>query len=516
MQEHAVSTAEDPQVRDCANRDVRGRDPGIAVPGDPRPGTAEPAAAETTPAEITAAEPSHAGLRAALSAEARELATADALENIQGILLARRRAELQLLAAKEALRTSNQALRRALEDREMLLQSERAAREVAERASVVKDEFLATLSHELRTPLTAILGWSQILLTTDGGVDMRRGVESIARNARAQAQLIDDLLDMSRIISGKLRIELQPLDISALAAAAVDTVTPSAQAKHIRLITSIAPDAGVVNADAHRLQQVFWNVLSNAIKFTPAGGTVRVEVSRHGSAVRFLVQDDGPGIDADFLPFVFDRFRQADASTTRRHGGLGIGLAVAHHLVELHGGTIAAESPVPGRGRGSAFTVQLPLADAPVAALRGGGGGQSVADAEAEALRLSGLSVLVVDDDADSRALSALVLQRCGAVVATAADGSQAMQLLAQSRPDVLVCDIGLPGTDGFALLRHIRSLPPETGGGVPAIALTAFTRREDRTRAMAAGYQLYLAKPFDPDELVAAVGSLSLLSTGG
>ena len=458
--------------------------------------------------------PSGPELRPTSLAEERELATADALDNIQEILLARRRAELQLLAAKEALRTSNQALRRALDERELLLQSERAAREVAERASVVKDEFLATLSHELRTPLTAILGWSQILLTGDKGVDTRRGIESIARNARAQAQLIDDLLDMSRIISGKLRIELRPVDIAVLAAAAIDTATPSAQARHVRLITSIDPEAGVVSADPERLQQVFWNLLSNAVKFAPVGGVVRVDVGRSGNSVHFSVQDDGPGIDPDFLPFVFDRFRQADASTTRRHGGLGIGLAIAHHLVELHGGSIVARSPVADTGRGTVVRVSLPLGSHPAPVVHGPA--QSVADAEAEALRLSGLSVLVVDDDADSRALAALVLQRCGARVVTAADAPQALRLLADGRPDVLVCDIGLPGTDGLALLRQVRSLPVDGGGGIPAIALTAFTRREDRTRAMAAGYQLYLAKPFNPDELVAAVGSLSLLSATG
>ena len=400
------------------------------------------------------------------------------------------------------------------EQREQLLASERNARSEAERAGRMKDEFLATLSHELRTPLNAILGWSQLI--RDGRMpadELQHGLETIERNARAQAQLIDDLLDMSRIISGKVRLDVKPLDLIDVATAAVATVRPTAEAKEIALVAQIDERHCPISGDVNRLQQVMWNLLTNAIKFTPRGGrvTLAVDCPRGAQTVQIVVSDSGQGITPDFLPHVFDRFRQADASTTRRHGGLGIGLAIVKHLVEMHGGAVTAASE--GAGKGATFTIALPLASVPterppdgLPSLRS----LAFVDVQAEAT-LAGVKVLVIDDEPDARDLASHVLGGRGASVTMASSAAEALGALATSGPfDVVVSDIGLPGEDGYELIRQVRALDAAAGGKVPAIALTAYARAEDRTRAILAGYQVHLTKPIEPSELLANVASLA------
>ena len=399
-------------------------------------------------------------------------------------------------------------------ERERLLEAERVARAEAERASRMKDEFLATLSHELRTPLNAILGWSQLLASGSGGdEDVAEGLRTIERNARAQTQIIEDLLDMSRIISGKVRLDVQRIDLAPVIHGAVETVKPAAEAKGIRLQAVLDPLAGPVSGDPNRLQQVMWNLLNNAIKFTPKGGRVQVVLERVNSHVEINVSDTGEGISPDFLPHVFDRFRQADASTTRRHGGLGLGLAIVKQLVELHGGSIRAASP--GVGMGATFSVSLPLsvvhpapADAlprrhPVAAAPG------VVNPEM-CLSLARVRVLVVDDEADARNLVRRLLENCDAIVTTAGSASEGMRVMQAERPDVLVSDIGMPDEDGYAFIRQVRALGPERGGDVPAVALTAYARSEDRMRSVLAGFQMHVAKPVEPAELITMVASLA------
>ncbi|WP_437809511.1 ATP-binding protein [Sorangium sp. So ce1078] len=401
-------------------------------------------------------------------------------------------------------------VKRAADERARLLETERASRAELERVSVMKDEFLATLSHELRTPLNAILGWSEILLEqSSDDPQTRRGLETITRNARAQAQLIDDLLDMNRIISGKIRLDVQRTDLATVVDAAVDSVRPSAEAKGIRLRKIIDPLAGPVSGDPNRLQQVVWNLLSNAVKFTPKGGKIDVLLERVNSHVEITVHDSGIGISPEFLPQIFERFRQADASTTRRYGGLGLGLSIVKQLVELHGGTIHVESP--GEGQGSTFVVSLPLhvvRDTPsrehptsAAAASPPGRGE---------IALSGIKVLVVEDEPDARDLMKQVLDRSKAHVIAASSAMEGLRLLKSERPDVVISDIGMPEKDGYQFMHEVRSLPPSEGGRIPAIALTAFARSEDRTRAMLAGYQVHLAKPIEPRELVATVRSLA------
>jgi signal transduction histidine kinase/ActR/RegA family two-component response regulator len=400
-------------------------------------------------------------------------------------------------------------------ERERLLESERRARAEAERASSLKDEFLATLSHELRTPLNAVLGWSQLIgrgMVTGNAV--RDGIQVIERNARMQAQLIEDLLDMSRIISGKIRLDVQRVNLSDVVEAACATVQPAADAKGVRLRKVLDPLAGPVSGDPGRLQQIVWNLLSNAVKFTPRGGLIEVLLERVNSHLEISVRDTGEGIKPDFLPYVFDRFRQADASPSRKHGGLGIGLSIVKQLVELHGGTVRAKSA--GEGQGATFIVGIPLAplrdvDAatgqarrhPTAAVEEG---PSLDDVPS----LSGVQVLVVDDDADARGLLRSVLEAFGAQVEAVASASEALEALARGRPHVLVSDIGMPGTDGYELIRQVRQLGAAEGGATPAIALTAFARSEDRRRAIAAGYQMHLAKPVEPSEFVTVVASLA------
>ncbi len=390
----------------------------------------------------------------------------------------------------------------------------RQARLQAEQANRLKDEFLATLSHELRTPLNAILGWSQMLKSQNLGEDAaKKALTTIERNARAQNQLIDDLLDVSRIITGKLRLDVRAVDLSQVITAAADAARPSAEAKNIRLQTLLDPQAGPISGDPDRLQQVVWNLLSNAVKFTPKGGRVQTRLERINSHVEIVVSDTGAGIEPEFLPHVFDRFRQSDGSMTRRHGGLGLGLAIVRQLVELHGGTVSVSSE--GSGQGSTFTVQLPLLPVRREETNGGGELRVHPKAETGALadcppELSDLRVLLVDDEADSRDLLNLVLNSCGATVTLANSAAEAFETIKREKFDIIVSDIGMPEEDGFSLIRKIRELSNEEGGSVPAIALTAYARAEDRVRALRSGFQMHIAKPVENSELLAAVANLA------
>ena len=395
-------------------------------------------------------------------------------------------------------------------DNARLYQEAREARAAAETANGLKDEFLATLSHELRTPLTAIVGWADLLhrgnLSPEETV---RAVDTIIRSATAQNQIIDELLDVSRIITGKLQLDLRPVDIAAVVKAAIGTVTPAANAKGIRLQLIQNPAGSTVMGDPERLQQVFWNLFSNAIKFTPKDGRVTVSVESVGSNVEVVVADDGLGIDARFLPHIFDRFTQEDSSTTRQVRGLGLGLSIARQLVELHGGAILAESPGPGLG--STFTARFPRS--PITAAPRVPRVYSQANQVGEldgGPDLTGIRVLVVEDDDDARGLVEQVLQARGALVKTVGSASAALDILEQDRIDVLLSDIEMPGIDGYQLIRGLRLRPAAQGGAVPAVALTAYARTEDRLRALRAGFQLHLAKPVHPSELVTVVSSLA------
>ena len=405
-----------------------------------------------------------------------------------------------------------EAAQQAAEERKMLLESERAARTAAERMSDVKDEFLATLSHELRTPLNAILGWSQVLRTgSKNETDYIRGLETIERNARMQTQLIEDLLDMSRITSGKIRLDIQTVHPLGFIEAAVETVRPAADAKGIKLERMLDPAAGPISGDPGRLQQVVWNLVSNAIKFTPKDGRVQILLERVNSLIEISVADTGVGIKPEFIPHLFERFRQGDASTTRKYGGLGLGLSIVKNLVELHGGIVKVESA--GEGKGTTVTVRLPLTVVhrqKETAERLHPATPSASATNFVVAELSGLTVLVVDDQSDARDLIKRVLEDCGAAVLTAGSAADALVLVEAHRPDVLVTDIGMPDADGFELLRRVRALGPERGGRVPAIALTAFARSEDRTRALRAGFLVHVSKPVDPSELVATVASVA------
>jgi signal transduction histidine kinase/DNA-binding response OmpR family regulator len=399
--------------------------------------------------------------------------------------------------------------KQAEQERAQLLVREQAARAEAEAANRAKDEFLATLSHELRTPLTAILGWSHLLRSgTLPGETIDSALETIERNARAQSQLIDDLLDVSRIITGQLRLDMSPVEIDGIIAAAVDSMRPAASAKNIALHAELESMPGPILGDATRLQQIAWNLLSNAVKFTPKDGSVKVWLRRINSHVEVRVEDTGQGISGEFLPHVFDRFRQADGTATRRHGGLGLGLAIARHLVELHGGTIHAESR--GEGHGASFTVNLPIVVAPST---GGSTENALADVNVPLVRsgsLEGLRVLVVDDETDTRELIAFTLSICGAEVMVASTAREALDTLQDWMPDVLVSDIGMPGVDGYAFIRKIRKRETGSKSLLPAVALTAYAGVEDRLRALSAGFQAHLAKPLDTDELVQIVATLA------
>ncbi|MDT7689552.1 MAG: hypothetical protein QOE46_2311 [Acidobacteriota bacterium] len=391
-----------------------------------------------------------------------------------------------------------------------LLQFETQAREAAEQASRLKDEFLATLSHELRTPLTAILGWSSML--RDSRLDektFKTAIEIIERNARTQQQIVDDILDVSRIIRGELRFEAEPADLRQVVEEALDTVRHAAAAKSINLRAEFDPDVGPVMGDPRRLQQVVWNLLLNAVKFTPIGGEVRVRLERAGAHARVAISDNGAGIRPDFLPYAFDRFRQGDQSTTRIHGGLGLGLSIVRHLVELHGGTVRAESG--GEGLGSAFTVELPLIetrdDERAALNKERAGGESESGSQ-QILR--GLNVLVVDDEPDALGLIKTILEMKGARVKAVASADAAWSALEAEWPDLLLCDIGMPGEDGYQLIRRVRALEAERGRALPSIALTAYAGETDRVLALEAGFRLHIAKPVEPAALVSVIADLT------
>jgi signal transduction histidine kinase/CheY-like chemotaxis protein len=413
--------------------------------------------------------------------------------------------DARLEARNAVLALSQQTAR----ERQVLLDRERELRVEAERLSELKDQFLATLSHELRTPLSAVLGWTQILRRKHDEATVERGIETIERNARLQSKLIDDLLDTSLIVSGRVRIEPETVDPAALLGSAVETMRPAAALKSIHLQCSSDARGCMVNADPGRLQQVLWNLLSNAMKFTPEGGSVHVDLTCPDGRVQYRVADTGMGIDPDLLPYVFDRFFQADASTTRRHGGLGLGLAIVRELVELHGGEVLAESA--GVGHGSAFTVCIPAAR-PAEQDRIGALAPTVdrgVPSRSHEADLKGVHVLVVDDESDARDMLQQLLGDRGASVRTADSARAALQALREEGADVLVSDIGMPETDGFGLIRQIRSNPERRIAVTKAIALSAFTRVEDRERALREGFDAYLPKPVDADDLVRSVASL-------
>src|SRR5438309_1869173 len=395
---------------------------------------------------------------------------------------------------------------------EMVVGDLEESRRKLDAANRAKDEFLATLSHELRTPLNAILGWVRLLRSgTLDAAGASRGPEVIERNTRLLAQLIEDLLDVSRIITGKLRLDVGSIDLVSVIVAAMEAVQTAADAKGIRLETSLDPALGPVSADPSRLQQVVWNLLTNAIKFTPAGGRVDIRLERRDSMARITVSDTGQGIRRELLPFVFDRFRQGETSIGRRYGGLGLGLAIVRHIVELHGGDVNAESA--GEGRGAIFTVDLPLtathADTipPEPARR---------RLDREPVALDGLRVLIVDDEADARELMRMVLRSSGADVMAAACAEEAFEQVERWHPDILVSDIGLPGDDGYMLIQKLREQQAQQGRAIPALAVTAYARAEDRTRALAAGFQMHVAKPLEPADLIAAIASLISKDRGG
>ncbi|MEG5057018.1 PAS domain S-box protein [Microcoleus sp. A2-C5] len=383
----------------------------------------------------------------------------------------------------------------AEDERERLLALEKAAREEAERANRVKDEFLAVLSHELRTPLNPILGWAKLLQSNCLTPEKQRyALETIERNAKLQTQLIEDLLDVSGILQGKVSLNIVPVDLAGAIGAAIETVRLSAEVKSIQICTEFALNIGLVLGDAGRLQQVMWNLLSNAVKFTPPSGKIAVKLDQIDNDAQISVTDTGKGIVSDFLPYVFDYFRQADSTFTRKFGGLGLGLAIVRHLVELHGGTVKSDSP--GEGQGATFTVRIPLMPVQPPKIPA----PTMAETSFD---LSGIRVLAVDDDADARDLVVFLLEDCGASVTAVASAADALAVLTQSLPDMLLSDIGMPDTDGYMLLRQVRALPPEQGGLVPAIALTAYAGEIDYQQALAAGFQRHISKPLDPDKLV-------------
>jgi signal transduction histidine kinase/BarA-like signal transduction histidine kinase len=404
-------------------------------------------------------------------------------------------------------------------EREMLLTKEQNSRLEAEGANRSKDVFLATLSHEVRTPLSAVLGWATILRQKQcTEAELREGLEVIERNCKAQVQLINDVLDVSRIACGKLRLDVRPCDLASVIDAAMDVVSAAANAKNIEIVTRIDPEASPACCDDVRMQQVIWNLLANAIKFTPKGGRVQISLERNEADVRIVVRDNGQGIDRELLPYVFQRFRQADTNTRRGVGGLGLGLSIVKHIVELHGGTVEASSD--GEGRGATFIVYLPVQATPDDTIgRGAEGscGERTASSQADPAEppvwLDGLHVLVVEDDADARRLVAKVLMEAGAKVSVAGTAREAMQALRKQKPDVLVSDLALPHEDGFDLMRKVRDAG-HTAQQLPAIALTAFAHKSDAQRALSGGFQIRLSKPVDPGELIAAVANLAARAT--
>ncbi len=439
---------------------------------------------------------------------------------------------LELMRTQEELRTLNERLeeqveertaaltrevgerKRAEEDRAEMLIREQGARAEAEAANRAKDEFLATVSHELRTPLTAIIGWAHLLKSgTLDAENSGRALETVVRNAHLQTKIVDDLLDISRIITGNLHLSIRPANLAAIIEVVVESLRPTAQAKAIQLRTLLDSSVDLVSGDSSRLQQVVWNLLSNALKFTPNNGLVEVRLEHHDGFIQMSVADTGMGISAEFLPRVFDRFRQADSSSTRACGGLGLGLAIVRHLVELHGGFVAAQSP--GEGQGATFTVKLrPWVDRSLA--------PAVNDAAPDCKKttrelllncppgLSNLRILIVDDQPDTRNLLAIMFKHCGAEVTSVSSVTAALEVLGKWRPDILLSDIGMSNGDGYELIRKVRKLNPDHGGKIPAVALTAYAREEDRIRALLAGFQMHVVKPVNPDELLAVVASLT------
>jgi signal transduction histidine kinase/ActR/RegA family two-component response regulator len=399
--------------------------------------------------------------------------------------------------------------KQAEEERAQMLVREQSARAEAEDANRTKDEFLATLSHELRTPLTAILGWSHLLrMNKLREPEFAHALETIERNARSQSQLIDDLLDVSRIVTGKLQIELSSVDLSSVIEAAVESVHPALATKEIELQTLLEPGFRV-RGDAHRLQQIFWNLFTNAIKFTPKGGQVKVTTERRDSEVWINVTDTGIGISPEFLPYIFDRFRQADGSTTRAHGGLGLGLSIVRHLVELHQGKVEVSSD--GNKLGSTFTVRLPIAVMMTRSRNGDHESGQLEEAEllVKSPRiLDGLKILVVDDDPDTRDLVRTILTRCGSEVRCSESVAEALRAFQEFSPDLLVSDIGMPEEDGYGLIRKLRKLKSKRAKQIPALALTAYATDEDRTLALSAGFQMHLPKPIEPENLVSSIAA--------
>jgi signal transduction histidine kinase/ActR/RegA family two-component response regulator len=407
---------------------------------------------------------------------------------------------------EEEVRESDERARRILE----LLAREQAARAEAEANARAKDEFLALVSHELRTPLSAMLGWAEVLRSRRPGDPIyERALQTIERNAERQSKLIEDLLDTTRILSGKLSIETQPLYLDPLLEESLDVVRPTAAAKDVELLVTFDSAPGLVLGDANRLQQVFWNLLSNAIKFTASGGRVEARLERSKTEARITVSDTGKGIAPDFLPYVFDPFRQADSSSARRQGGLGLGLALAKRLVEMHGGAIKAESA--GEGQGATFTVTLPMWPGNRAISEMSVIERSKTHDASDKPSLAGLRILVVDDEADARDLLAIRLRQYGADVITAASVEAALESLAQQkpRPDLIVSDIAMPEEDGYSLMRRVRAMEPEEGGRIPAIALTAYSRNKDRAQAIAAGFQMHMPKPVNAAELARAIAGI-------
>ena len=395
----------------------------------------------------------------------------------------------------------------------LALLGEQMARAEAETANRMKDEFLATVSHEIRTPLNAIIGWSHLLRS--GRLDeatIARAIETIDRNAKSQAQLIEDILDVSRMITGKLRLNNEPVDIASVINAAIDSVQLAIDSKDLQLEVTLDPSARHTIGDANRLQQVVWNLLANAIKFTPAGGHIEVKVERAGHDVQIRVADSGQGISKNFLPFIFDRFRQGDGTTTRQHGGLGLGLAIARHLVELHGGTISADSG--GEGQGASFTVKLPLAPPGGKARRKVTGNLQRPEASngkfSSLPSLDQVKILLVDDDPDTLQILSVVLGESRAVVQTAASVAEALEILEWYQPHVLVSDLAMPDEDGYSLIGKLRALEIKTGSQTPALALTSYVRVEDRARALSAGFNMFVPKPVQPEELITAIANLA------
>jgi len=409
------------------------------------------------------------------------------------------------------------AHKRAEEERERLLRQEKEAREEAEMASRMKDEFLATISHELRTPLTAILGWASMLNRGSlSDFQTRRALQVIEQSARSQASLVDDILDTARIITGRLKLDARPIAIERVLRAAIDVIRPSADAKRIALDVAVDNQQTIIFGDANRMQQVIWNLLSNAVKFTSEGGCVDVRLTRTDGQVELTITDTGMGIDPQFMPYLFDRFRQADSTSTRKYGGLGLGLAIVRHVVEMHGGTVAASSL--GKGHGATFTVRFPVASADFLGQlekrspRPGLKQPAQSNQLDPTHRLRGVRVLIVDDDVDTLDMLKFILQDRGAEVITAFSAAEALDALDHSVPDALISDLAMPDQDGYELIEQIRRRVPERGGNIPAVALTAYARVEDRVRALTAGFQIYVPKPIDPDELVAVVANLTQL----